>query len=112
MCPLIGPRLHRWGAKRTFHLGIFITGSCAILFGLLDVVQGRAWFIGLSLLVRAVEAVGNSCFLTSAFSIIANEFPDRVGSMFAILETFFGLGLILGPTIGGALYQVYLVTYT
>ena len=26
--------------------------------------------------------------------------------MFATLETFFGLGLIVGPTVGGALYQV------
>ncbi len=46
-------------------------------------------------------------FLTAAFSIVALEFPDRVGAMFAILETFFGLGLIMGPTIGGALYQVW-----
>ncbi len=26
--------------------------------------------------------------------------------MFATLETFFGLGLIVGPTVGGALYQL------
>ncbi len=105
-CPIIGPRLKSMGAKRTFHAGIFVTGSCAILFGLLDFIESRHWFIWLSVLVRAVEAVGNSCFLTSAFSIIALEFPDRVGSMFAVLETFFGLGLIIGPTVGGALYQV------
>jgi predicted MFS family arabinose efflux permease len=26
--------------------------------------------------------------------------------MFACLETFFGIGLIVGPSVGGALYQV------
>ena len=26
--------------------------------------------------------------------------------MFACLETFFGIGLIVGPTVGGALYSV------
>ena len=55
--------------------------------------------------MRALEAVGNSCFLTSSFSIVAEIFPDKTGSMFAILEAFFGLGLIIGPTVGSALYQ-------
>merc|ERR1712141_997821 len=34
------------------------------------------------------------------------EFPDNVATMFAILETFFGLGMILGPFIGGLLYEI------
>ena len=38
--------------------------------------------------------------------MIAKEFPDNVATMFAILETFFGLGMIMGPTVGGALYEV------
>ena len=37
--------------------------------------------------------------------MIAKEFPDRVATMFATLEAFFGLGLIFGPSIGGILYQ-------
>ena len=40
--------------------------------------------------------------------MIAKEFPDNVATMFAILETFFGLGMIMGPTVGGALYEVSL----
>ena len=38
--------------------------------------------------------------------MIAKEFPNNVATMFAILETFFGIGMIVGPTVGGALYQV------
>lgn len=37
---------------------------------------------------------------------MAREFPDRVATVFALLETAFGLGLIVGPTVGGALYQM------
>ena len=37
--------------------------------------------------------------------MIAKEFPDNVATMFAILETFFGIGMIVGPTVGGALYE-------
>ena len=37
--------------------------------------------------------------------MIAKEFPENVATMFAILETFFGIGMIVGPTVGGALYE-------
>ena len=50
--------------------------------------------------------MGNAAFLTASFAIIAKEFPNNVATTFASLETFFGLGLIVGPTVGGALYQV------
>ena len=57
-------------------------------------------------MIRIVEAMGNAAFLTASFAIIAKEFPNNVATTFASLETFFGLGLIVGPTVGGALYQV------
>lgn len=38
--------------------------------------------------------------------MIAKEFPQNVATMFAILETFFGIGMIMGPTVGGALYEL------
>ncbi len=45
-------------------------------------------------------------FFVCSFSMIAKEFPDNVATMFAILETFFGIGMIFGPTVGGALYEL------
>lgn len=104
--PLLGQNLGRFGAKRVFNIGILTTGTCSVLFGLLDRIENGKWFIALSFIIRIVEAVGNSGFLTASFSIIAKEFPEAVGTMFACLETFFGIGLIVGPTVGGALYQV------
>ncbi|XP_018573971.1 MFS-type transporter SLC18B1-like isoform X2 [Anoplophora glabripennis] len=73
---------------------------------LLDKVEGHYPFIILSFVIRIVEALGNAAFLTASFAIIAKEFPDNVATTFASLETFFGLGLIVGPTVGGALYEV------
>ncbi|XP_030764996.1 MFS-type transporter SLC18B1-like isoform X1 [Sitophilus oryzae] len=104
--PFYGQHLNRIGPKLTFNGGIYTTGICAILFGLLDKVEGRYAFISLSFIIRIVEAMGNAAFLTASFAIIAKEFPDNVATTFASLETFFGLGLIVGPTVGGALYQV------
>ncbi|KAF4528886.1 hypothetical protein B566_EDAN017379 [Ephemera danica] len=104
--PIFGKHLNQLGPKLLFNGGIFTVGSCAILFGLLDHVEGHLPFIGLSFVIRIVEALGNAAFLTASFAIIAKEFPDSVATTFASLETFFGLGLIVGPTVGGALYQV------
>lgn len=56
-------------------------------------------FITLAFVIRIIEALGNAAFLTSSFAIIAKEFPNSVGTTFATLETFFGLGLIAGPMV-------------
>ncbi|XP_050309517.1 MFS-type transporter SLC18B1-like [Anthonomus grandis grandis] len=103
--PLYGQHLNKLGPKYTFNGGIYTTGICAILFGLLDKIEGRYPFIILSFIIRIIEAMGNAAFLTASFAIIAKEFPDKVATTFASLETFFGLGLIVGPTVGGALFQ-------
>ncbi|CAG5036397.1 unnamed protein product [Parnassius apollo] len=104
--PLYGAHLNRIGPKLLFNAGIQTTGTCAILFGLLDNVEGHLPFITLSFMIRIIEAMGNAAFLTASFAIIAKEFPNNVATMFASLETFFGLGLIVGPTLGGALYGI------
>jgi MFS family permease len=104
--PPIGQYLDRIGAKLVFNAGIFTTGGAAIVFGLLGGIEGRATFIGMAFFVRVVEALGNAAFLTASFAIIAQEFPDNVATTFATLETFFGLGLVAGPLIGGCLYDV------
>lgn len=104
--PYIGQNINRMGGKRVFNTGIFTTGFCSILFGLLDKVQDGTWFIAMSFVIRIIEAVGNSMFLCAAFTITAKEFPENVATMFACMETFFGVGLIVGPSVGGALYEL------
>lgn len=44
-------------------------------------------------------------FLAASFTILADEFPDSVSTMFGTCETFSGLGFMLGPVIGGALFH-------
>ena len=75
-------------------------------FSLLDRAPDGMPFIVLAFLVRIFEGIGAAAFLTASYSITGAEFPSRVAFIFALLETAFGLGLILGPTVGGALYQL------
>ncbi|XP_026466726.1 MFS-type transporter SLC18B1-like [Ctenocephalides felis] len=105
--PVYGKYLNRIGPKVLFNAGIFTTGTCAILFGFLERIDDHIPFIALSFIIRIVEALGNAAFLTASFAIIAREFPDNVATTFLIRRhSFFGLGLIVGPTLGGALYSV------
>jgi len=104
--PIIGANLNRIGVKKTLNLGIGAVGIILIGYGCLGLVQSGKLFLGLSFVLRIFEACGNSMFLTGSFSAIAREFPDKVASMFAMIELFFGIGEIVGPVVGGALYEV------
>ncbi|XP_057364679.1 MFS-type transporter SLC18B1-like [Daphnia carinata] len=104
--PLFGKYLAKLIPKFMLNGGLVVTGVCSILFGILDKVNDTTAFIGLSFAVRVIEALGSAAFLTAAFAIVAAEFPNSIATTFACLETFFGLGLIVGPTLGGFLFQV------
>merc|ERR1719474_1110345 len=104
--PIIGTYLNKIGVKRTLNLGIGAVGLILIGYGCLGLLQNGKVFLGLAFTLRIFEACGNSMFLTGSFSSIAREFPDKVASMFAMIELFFGIGAIVGPVVGGALYEV------
>ncbi|CAB3360916.1 Hypothetical predicted protein [Cloeon dipterum] len=104
--PFLGKYMSVLGARRIYKVGIMTVATSSIIFGLLNKVEGRYQFISTCLVVRMIEAMGNAAFLTSSFAIIAQEFPGRVATTFASLEMCFGIGMIAGPTVGGALYDV------
>ncbi|XP_068220297.1 MFS-type transporter SLC18B1-like [Palaemon carinicauda] len=104
--PFYGNYINKIGPKFMFNAGIFTTATTCIMFGFLDRINDTNTFIGLSFAIRIIEALGNAGFLTASFSIIAKEFPENVGATFASLETCYGLGMIAGPTLGGALFEV------
>ncbi|KAK2718531.1 MFS-type transporter SLC18B1-like isoform X2 [Artemia franciscana] len=104
--PLFGQYLNVIGAKFVFTTGSFVVALCTLLFGLLDLVNGHASFIGLSFAIRIIEAIGNAGYLTASYSYLAAEFPSTVATVFASLETFYGVGLIAGPALGAIFYHI------
>ena len=104
--PVMGRLLPRLGVNRAFTGGILTTGCMSVCFGLLNNIVHVNAFIALSFFIRIVEAVGNSAFLASSFTMVAQVFPSSVSTMFGVVEMSFGVGLILGPTVGVILYQL------
>ncbi|XP_007425995.1 MFS-type transporter SLC18B1 [Python bivittatus] len=104
---IMGKYLVQIGAKFMFVTGMFVSGCVTILFGFLDKAPDGPVFIGLCFLVRAMDAIGFSAAGTASFSILINTFPQNVATAMGILEIFTGLGLVMGPPIGGFLYQSF-----
>ncbi|TNN44025.1 MFS-type transporter SLC18B1 [Liparis tanakae] len=74
---------------------------------LLDRVPSGATFITLCFVVRSVDALGFAAAMTSTFAMTARIFPNNVATVLGSLEVFTGLGLILGPPLGGWFYQLF-----
>lgn len=104
--PVFGKILPKIGAKFVFLLGMFVAGICNLLFGMLEYVTDYTIFTTLCLVIRGFEALGASAFSTASYVFVVNTFPNNIGSVIGILETFVGLGMSTGPVLGGFLYSV------
>lgn len=98
LCPYIGPRL-------MLILGVFVSGTANIVFGLLDYLDDDTTFITLCFVVRIIEALGAASFNTASLIYIFDIFPDHIGYAFGMTETFTTLGNTFGPALGGVLYS-------
>ncbi|XP_062426884.1 MFS-type transporter SLC18B1 isoform X3 [Rhea pennata] len=104
---ILGNYLTQIGAKFMFVAGMFVSGCVTILFGILKKVPDGPVFISLCFLVRAMDAIGFAAAMTASFSILTKAFPNNIATVLGSLEIFTGLGLVLGPPLGGFLYQSF-----
>ncbi|XP_028914267.1 MFS-type transporter SLC18B1 isoform X1 [Ornithorhynchus anatinus] len=104
---IFGKYLVHIGAKFMFVAGMFVSGGVTILFGLLDRAPNGTVFIVMCFVVRTVDAISFAAAVTASFSILAKAFPNNVATVLGGLEIFSGLGLVLGPPLGGFLYQSF-----
>uniref|UniRef100_UPI00358FDA4A MFS-type transporter SLC18B1 isoform X2 n=1 Tax=Myxine glutinosa TaxID=7769 RepID=UPI00358FDA4A len=105
--PIAGQYIVQIGAKFMFVSGIFISGVCTVLFGLLDKAPSGPTYITLCFVVRTFDAIGYGFSSTASFAIVAQTFPDNIATLMGTLEIFTGLGLLLGPPLGGFLYSAW-----
>ncbi|XP_053769588.1 MFS-type transporter SLC18B1 isoform X2 [Desmodus rotundus] len=104
---LFGKYLVHIGAKFMFVAGMFVSGGVTVLFGVLDQVPEGPVYIALCFLVRITDAISFAAAITASFSILTKTFPNNVATVLGSLEIFSGLGLVLGPPLGGFLYQSF-----
>ena len=78
------------------------------LFGLsvLKYVESPHWFVALSILAMCFGGAGAAINFTCALAIITSIYPDERETNIGILEGASGLGLLIGPLLGSALYTL------
>ncbi|KAF7201329.1 MFS-type transporter SLC18B1 [Nothobranchius furzeri] len=104
---IMGKYIVQIGAKFMLIAGLFVSSVCTITFGLLDRAPAGAAFITLCFIVRSIDALGFAAAMTSSFAMTAKIFPNNVATVLGSLEIFTGLGLILGPPVGGWFYHSF-----
>ncbi|XP_052386345.1 MFS-type transporter SLC18B1-like [Carassius gibelio] len=104
---LLGKYIVQIGAKFMIVAGLFVSSGSTVLFGFLDRVSDGTVFIVLCFITRCINAIGFSAAVTSSFAVLAKVFPDNIATVLGFMEIFTGLGLILGPPLGGWLYQSF-----
>ena len=104
---VFGNIIKKTGSTKLFYTaGLLVLGSCSIVFGFLHQMPTFASFVGLSFLTRLLEGAGMSAFFVSSSAVMIQDFPLQVSSVFAARHTCQGLGNIVGPAVGGLLYEL------
>lgn len=103
LAPIFGKYIDAIGIKFLFVSGLFLSSSSEILFGFLkNCPNGTIYFV-MCILCRCVTALGSA--MGQSFAICSCYFPNRVSSIVALMQLFNGLGIMIGPPLGGFLYQ-------
>lgn len=104
--PVFGKMVSKISSLTICKFGLVICGLSTIVFGLIDRAPAGVTFITLAYAIRIVEGISASAFMTASYALMASKFPDNIATIFSFLEAAFGVGLILGPTLGGSLYEL------
>src|SRR5207244_1843857 len=89
----------RWGRRRVFAAGI-------ALFGLASIACGLAPNIGALIAARTIQGVGAAVVMPLAMALLSGAFPpDRRGRALGVFSGVGGLGVLLGPLVGGAITE-------
>ncbi|KAK6167897.1 hypothetical protein SNE40_021825 [Patella caerulea] len=107
--PVFGKYVSKIGSKFMFLSGIFIAGGCTVLMGSLQFVpytEGSVVFEVLCFVLQIAMSVGVTAEQTAAFAVASKEFSGFFTTVFGVTEVFVGLGLTIGPLVGGVLSDV------
>jgi MFS family permease len=120
--PLFGHYLPRLGLKRVLRFGVLTTAVCALLFGLLTFLPSTGAFLGASYGLRVLEGVAEAGAWAAVLTLIADVYEEEVTWVYSLTQVpvslppslpqaSFGFAEILGPSLGGVLYEASYILF-
>lgn len=103
--PLFGALLNKVGRKNVLIVGCLCESIAMFCFGLFVLIDTPVTYGILSFLCRVIEGFGNGCLNSATSSIISFNYPDNMGNLMGLTQTFTGLGMLAGPIFGSILYE-------
>lgn len=83
---------------------MLLMGTSFLIFGFTSELENIHLFIVSQLINRFLQGFASALIQTTMYSISANFYPDNKEQMVGYIEAVTGVGLIMGPLIGSALY--------
>ena len=100
LAPLFGVLVDRWGSRRLMFGGVVICGLGLILLS-------RISSLGMFYAAFVLMAIGTSTSSqTVIITAVLNWFHKNVGIVIGIVSSGFALGGLVGPWLGGWIYDV------
>lgn len=102
--PIFGKYIEKIGVRILFVYGLLITSVGQIAFGFTDLFENKWMYFMYALVTRAIAGIGVS--MGCSYGIAGIYFPNHISTVIAMLELSNGLGLTLGPPLGGLMYEL------
>lgn len=103
--PIFGRYMHNLGVYRVFIFGVMGTAVCGCVFGLLTYVDNTLLFLGISYILRILEGVCEAGAWASVLTILSEQYKEHVTYVYSLTQASFGFAEILGPSVGGLMFQ-------
>lgn len=103
---VLGKYISKIGRRQSLIFGILTNIFATMVMGCLKYIDNSVAFSIVSIASRLIQGVGRSAYLTGTFSSFTILYPSTLQKKIGYTESVSGLGMMLGPIIGSALYSL------
>lgn len=102
--PTFNQMMNKIGRKNVLLIGCLCEAIAMFCFGFFVRIESATAYGVLSCVARFIEGFGNGCLNSAINSVIQFNYPDNASNLIGLVQTFTGLGMLMGPILGSALY--------
>lgn len=92
--------------KKFISTGLLLVAVSQGALGFLKYVEDVNVFLVVGILMKAVQGIGQGFFNVALLTLLWNEIPEHLEKSFGLTRSFTCIGFVLGPLLGGYLYEI------